>query len=503
MTLLLVGLQLLVLAAIVAAWLIFDRKIVRTYRATLAALDHLQRLEEGSLRLDQAKADKGMAERLEAHIGALSWRLEQCRPLIEDADASRRQRVRDDYLPRVEGVEPRNRSVLFLHHSYYHFYYLSRELRRRGWDALTVSVHAADDAWAGYYHGEDVRLHSPDPVTFQRNIRDFFEHAVERFALLHFAGDGSLSFYPDHFPLEDPPDIAEWRRRGGKVAYTASGCNSLSTQTSVQRWSGAAGRPVCDVCSWQNEPSVCNDNKTLAWARKVEKYVDVVFGEGCPALDCLARLPGVREPASVCLDSHLWRPDLPIPVSHQLEREPGELIVYHAVGHYDARTRGGRNVKGTQAVFDAIKRLQAEGLKVRLEFVTGIKSTEVRFYQVQADVVIDQLNHGRYGANARESLMLGRPTICYINPAEEDSRFALHSLQELPIVSANEATLYDTLRQLLLDAPRREALGRAGRAYALKWHSAQACGHRYEQIYDMLMQGHEIIEPQDWVYPIE
>ena len=35
---------------------------------------------------------------------------------------------------------------------------------------------------------------------------------------------------------------------------------------------------------------------------------------------------------------------------------------------------------------------------MRLEFVTDVPSKDVRFIQVQADVIVDQLNTGRYGA---------------------------------------------------------------------------------------------------------
>ena len=37
--------------------------------------------------------------------------------------------------PRVE--RRGSRSVLFLHHSYYNFFYLAAALRRRGWDAVS------------------------------------------------------------------------------------------------------------------------------------------------------------------------------------------------------------------------------------------------------------------------------------------------------------------------------------------------------------------------------
>ena len=133
--------------------------------------------------------------------------------------------------------------------------------------------------------------------------------------------------------------------------------------------------------------------------------------------------------------------------------------------------------------------MQAEGRAVRLIFVTDVKNTEVRYLQAQADVIVDQLNYGRYGATAREAMMLGKPTICYINRSEPKPADKLRSTQELPLVSATEETVYEVLRDLLLDRERRRRLGAAGRAFAMKWHSADACAERYEAIYDSVMGG--------------
>jgi hypothetical protein len=119
--------------------------------------------------------------------------------------------------------------------------------------------------------------------------------------------------------------------------------------------------------------------------------------------------------------------------------------------------------------------------------VTDAKNTEVRYLQVQADVIVDQLNYGRYGATAREAMMLGKPTICYINRSEPKSADVLRSTQELPLVSATEVTVYEVLRNLLVDREERRRLGVAGRACAVKWHSADACAERYEVIYDSVM----------------
>jgi hypothetical protein len=426
-------------------------------------------------------------------VCSLRWRAAAVRP----AFVSRvRARVR---------ARRMRRSVVFLHHSYYHFYYLAQALRRRGWDAVTVSLEAPGGPHANFFHGEDVNLYSPDCSQFTYNLEEFFAHAKKRFGLLHFAGDGHMSFFPHYYASDEPPDIMEWRALGHKIAYTISGCNSGVAQSSVTQWSRTDGGSVCDKCPWQQEPSVCSDAKNLAWGQKVDQFCDVIFTEASPALDYQASAKAVREPTTMCLDPSFWRPDLPVPQRFRIPRNDRELLVYHAFGNMDARTRNGRNIKGTGVVRAAVERLQAEGVPVRLVFVTGMKNVEVRFMQVQCDVIVDQLNYGRYGATAREGMMLGKPTVCYINRNEPRPEHALACMGELPLVSATEHTIYEVLRDLLLDPAKRAAIGQASRTYALKWHSADACAERYERLYDDVMNGRIGPYPTEWgrVYSIK
>lgn len=396
----------------------------------------------------------------------------------------------------------KKRSVVFLHQNYYHFYYLAKALRARGWDAVLVSLESANSPHANFYHGDDINLFSDDHVEFRRSIREFFAHAKKRFRLLHFSGAGQMSFFPENWKWEtdDSWDIVDWKTSGRRVAYTTTGCNDGVAQSSVMKWSstGEAGN-VCQKCPWQPDPAICNDSKNLGWGRKIERNCDAFFTEGYPALDYQMGAKTVREPTTMCLDSAFWRPDLPVPNEFKIIRQPGELLVYHGVGNYEARTQNGRNIKGTPAVIEAIERLKADGIPVRLVFVTGIKSTEVRFIQVQCDVIVDQLNYGRFGSTAQEGMMLGKPTVCYINPNEPSQDDVLAYMRELPLISATEQTIYQVLKKLLLmDPEERSSISRASRLYALKWHSAEACAARYEQIYDQLMRGEKVQYPQSW-----
>jgi hypothetical protein len=392
-------------------------------------------------------------------------------------------------LPQRPGVGQR-RSVIFVHHSYYNFYYLAAALRRRGWDAVSASIEDPNGPNAMFYHGEDLNLFDPDPKRYNRNLVNLCAEVEQRFRMVHFYGIGHMSFFPALFDSKRtfdvlPTDFLRLRHLGIKIGYSVCGCHDGVAQSSVKAWSGA-----CDRCVWQNQPQVCADDASLAWGHKVHMMCDLVATEGFPALDWQGKGgKQFREPLTTALDPEFWRPDLEVPEKYRLPRMPGELIVYHGVGNAALRTRNGRDLKGSGATIAAIERLRGEGVPVRLEFVTNVPNREVRFIQAQADIIVDQLNYGRYGAQAREGMMLGKPTICYLNRNEPTGAEQLESLAACPLVSATEQTIYEVLKDLLSSPTKRREIGEESRRFALRWHSADACAERFEAVYDRLMAG--------------
>lgn len=382
------------------------------------------------------------------------------------------------------------RSVMFLHNSYYNFYYLARALRKRGWDAISVSIEDPNGPHAKFYHGNDLNLYDASDEKMRSNLEGLFAESINRFRMVHFYGRGHMSLFPSEFDSGEPfarlpLDFLKLKQSGIKIGYSVCGCLDGVSQSAFRRWSGGC----CDRCVWQDAALVCNDRMNLAWGHKVEMFCDLVACEGFPALDYQSGPKAYREPLTTALDPSVWRPDLEVPECFRLARKNDCLIVYHAVGNFEFRANKGRNLKGSGAVADAIERLQAEGVNVRLEFVTDVSSRDIRFIQVQADVIVDQLNHGRYGATAREGMMLGRPTVCYINKAEAVGQTRLDSIENCPLVSASETTIYEVLRELLVDADKRREIGIESRKFAMRWHSADACAERFEQVYDRLMSG--------------
>lgn len=399
----------------------------------------------------------------------------------------------------LDGPRRAERSVVFLHHSYYHFYYLAAALRARGWDAVSVSLEPPDGKNHLYYHGEDINLYDPVDDRFQANLAALHGAIRRRFRMVHFAGDGMMGVFPenrDEFPgrAQIPWDFLDLKRHGVKIGYTISGCNDGQRQSAVQSWTNG----LCDKCIWQIRPEGCSERRSELWGRKLDLVCDLIAVETDWALDYRKRAKAYHEPLTMCVDPDVWRPDVEIPEPLRLPRAEGELIVYHAVGNFRTRADGERNIKGTPAVVDAVERLKDDGIPVRLEFVTNRPNTEVRMFQAQADVIVDQLNYGRYGATAREAMMLGKPTICYIDPRQEPPLKPLRSLAECPLVSATEDTVYAVLKDLLLSPGKRARLGTASRAYAMKWHSPEACADRYERVYDRMLKGRPLEADNDF-----
>jgi hypothetical protein len=189
------------------------------------------------------------------------------------------------------------------------------------------------------------------------------------------------------------------------------------------------------------------------------------------------------------LDRSTWSENLEVPDDMKISKQPDEVLIYHAVGNYATRRTEERDIKGTGAIMAAVERLKAVGHKVQLFFATNIPSTRVRFLQSQADIVVDQLNYGRYGANARESLMLGKPVICRLDPRQGKPLPPLRPIAEAPIVSADESDVYLKLLELVNDKNLRREIGRRSREFALKWHDSDVCAERYERIINRVRQG--------------
>ncbi|MFM9847868.1 MAG: hypothetical protein ACKVP3_11995 [Hyphomicrobiaceae bacterium] len=386
-------------------------------------------------------------------------------------------------------AEPRKRSVLFVNPAYYNFFHLADSLRKRGWDAVSMAIVDPASDYAKHFHGFDWNLFEPDANQQLDRLRITFKEVASRFDMVHFHGRGTMSFFPYNYDVSQeydrvPWDVLELKRRGARIAYTHVGTPDLHSQSSFETWSPSS----CPKCVWRDQPVVCSNERANAWRWKVQQLADLICIETDPPLDFLDTPAVFREPLSFAVDPNLWHPDLtrgvPVPEEWREPKEPGEILIYHSVGNYELRTKNGVNVKGTGAVIGAIDRLNAEGHPVRLLFRKEVPSLHNRWILAQADIIVDQLNYGRYGATAREGLMLGRPVVGRLNKIEPRGISPTRCIAECPVVDASEETVYDVLKRLVENPEERARIGEESRAHALQWWSKDVLAERYERVYD-------------------
>jgi hypothetical protein len=284
-------------------------------------------------------------------------------------------------------------------------------------------------------------------------------------------------------------DVALLKKIGKKIVYSNTGCLDGVSPTSFNAWPGY--EPVCDSCRFRHRPDVCSDERNLAWGKLRNSLCDYQCTVGGNRADYNDD-PRVHEvPEFYCLDADLWYPELPIPDKYRLSFPAGTVKIYHAVGNFDLRTEPGsqKNIKCTHIYLPLIERLKAEGHPVEMIFAKDIPSSEVRFYQAQADIVVDMLTFGFFGSNVREAMMLGKPAVCYLRPVwlESMRREIPEYVDNLPVISATPATIYEVLVDLIIHPEKRIEIGKRGREFAIKWHSNEVAGRRFDRFYRELL----------------
>lgn len=390
-----------------------------------------------------------------------------------------------------------HKKVLFVGQAYYNSWYLSRALRQLEWTADVVNWDL-NPASQIYYHGEDIAFDANSP-TLTEQMLDFYVSAIYAYDVFHFSNAHGISFgwpvqnfFEQAFSKHSEIDLL--KSLGKIIVYSNNGCHDGVSQTAFAKWGPES---VCAICPWRDVPSVCSDEQNLAWGmfrNSVAHFQCTLGGNRADYNDD----PRVHEvPEFYCLDTEIWNPGIAIPKAFRMPPKPqGTVWLYHAVGHRADRTNEeGVNIKSSHIYSPLVRKLREEGLLLELMEPTGIPNKEVRFLQAQADIFLEMLTFGWFGANAREAMMLGKPVICFIRPEwlesarEEIPEYAA----ELPVISATPATVEGVLRDLIANPQKRHEMGRRSREFAVKWHSAEAGGRRFDEIYSRLLRGDPLL----------
>lgn len=244
---------------------------------------------------------------------------------------------------------------------------------------------------------------------------------------------------------------------GVKLIFLPTGCRE---EESKENFSKLDSGSVCSNCGMYY---MCIDNENKLAFSRINRYFELSIGLG--SIDSTQyKMTHIRYKS---IDLKLWRPNMSIPLEHKLPDTPNIRIMHSAYLAKSGRDWLGRNIKGSPYVLAAIERLKKEGHPVEYFFVHDKPSNQMRFYQAQADIIVEQLIYGWWGSTFVEAAALGKPVVCYLRPAWKE--FFLRRFSEygdLPVVEADINSIYEVLKKLVSDADYRRQMGEDSRKFA-------------------------------------
>lgn len=293
---------------------------------------------------------------------------------------------------------------------------------------------------------------------------EFFLHALDHYDVFHFhSGYGLL--YQSYSLWDRLDELRFLKKLGKKIVMSWWGCGDVRKpgDMTFNRYG------ICDVCV-PNIKNYCGSGEKEEIIKKAFKYVDVHLSAG----DLVMSYDSIRW-IDNAIDCEEWRPfhNNEIPERFRLP-ETGNFKIYHSFG----RNEGRGEVKGTKHIREAVERLASEGYKVELLFFDKIPNKDLKYYQAQADIVVDQLRYGWYGSTGVECLSMGKPVITCINPDIE--AIAPHSH---PLINASIENIYEVLKDLLKNRDKISKIGEQSRRYALKYHHYLHIAQKLASIY--------------------
>ena len=282
-----------------------------------------------------------------------------------------------------------------------------------------------------------------------------FAYALLRFDIFHVFCDRGILLPVGRMGLN--PREMDILTKAGKRLYTYTYGADIRTR---KRTLALGDFNFCMDCPEPGKFCICDDDAGEANVLSIRKYATSMLAMG----DMTAYIPNH-------MNFHFWPLDMSkiayVGVDPVRTRP---LRVAHAPNH--------NFFKGTSYLEEAISRLQLEGFAIELVRVQGVPNSEVLQLFATADVVAEQFIGGFHGYTALEAMAAGKPVISYIRSDE-----LLIDASTCPIINATPASLYQTLKDILLDKHDLVELGHCGRLYVERYYSIEAVAARLGRLY--------------------
>jgi len=358
------------------------------------------------------------------------------------------------------------KSILFINPDYHCTFQYRNELEKRGW---RINIYVAPE------YPQQILYTNQKILSFLGKNRSFNTARLKYLLWLVFNVNKYhfVFFYgrPMRIPIETFiksmklskkiiyfPEILICKLSKRKIIYLPSGCRDEFLKKDFRQFDNGN---VCGNCGIEDK---CNDKQNKVFIDIMKAQSNRIIGHGFHRKSQfdLTVIPWKS------IDLELWHPNIELPPHiPQLKRERDAILILHSTA-LENRNSLPRNIKGSQYIEDAVAKLRNEGYKCELVSISNVISKEMRYYQIQADIIVDQLIYGSWGSTTVESLALGKPTICYLRAEWKNYYLESFGLSELPIIEAGIDSIYTQLKQLVVSETLRHDIGMRSRLFAEK-----------------------------------
>lgn len=338
--------------------------------------------------------------------------------------------------------------------------------RRLGLDSRTLSLYRSPFGYRGEIEldlqnrGRIGRLAGHlKALAYARTGYDVY-HFNYGSSLLHFARFGVSHLDLPLFP------------RDAIKVFTYQGCDARQKYPTMERnrMQGSDNAACFEVGCYGG---MCNSGAMDTWRRKsIDKasvYADHMFALNP---DLLYFLP--KEKSSF-LPYCIAEPEC-------LPRRAEIFFVNDRIRIAHAPTE--RGAKGSQYILIALERLKERfPNRVEVDLIENVPHREAVQRIGQADLFIDQVLVGWYGAAAVEALSMGVPTAAFIN--DEHLQFVPQEMaKELPFLRINKSNLLDRLSHFVTERDMAVESAASGRAFAARWHDSEVVARLTQKVYE-------------------
>ncbi|MBT5716528.1 MAG: hypothetical protein HOI70_06425 [Opitutae bacterium] len=322
---------------------------------------------------------------------------------------------------------------------------LSQGEKKIGYES---EVLVTDESWLDYPNDRVVRLGSSKIKNTYKLFKEFLQ-IRSNYDVFHFNfGSSLLNLKKIGLNLFDLPFYPKEK----KMFMTFNGCDARQKYPTMLREKIAACHDEKCYAGMCNSGRL--DRQRRSRIAKATKHIDHIFAVNP---DLLYFLPG---------DKSSFMPYAVIDNSHQEEvvQKNKKFTIVHAPTQ--------RAAKGSDLIISAVQSLQEKDSSIDLNLIENVPNEKALAFYNQADLIIDQVKIGWYGAFAVECMYMRKPVAVFIN-----KRDLMHVPNEMAaeipnaFIHINPLNIEEKLKQYIYDPIKLKEVAHYGESYAQKWHN--------------------------------